>query len=132
MSDAPTLDTSPDLCRSSDPGQQQKLSRPPVTPQIDDTNGSRDFHGQLLFERHAVPFPATHKDGPLRNGLPSDPVLTTSAVSMMPQIPSYPWVADGRLHVIAPSEILLSPSNIQYPTFSPLVCLDEPTTLIID
>lgn len=104
----------------------------PVMQQIDDTNGSHDFHGQLLFERHVVPFPATHKDDPLRNGLPFDPVLTTSAESMMPQIPSYPWVADGRLHVIAPSGILLSPSNIQYPTFSPLVCLDEPTTTIID
>lgn len=121
MSGAPPFDAFPDLCSpddhsqfdivcgSSDFGQQQQLSRPlySVTPQTGHTNGSHDFHGQLLFEHHDVPFPATHKDGPLRNALPR---IDTKVFGVPPA-----QMSDGRLHVLVP----LSPSNIQYPIFSP-------------
>lgn len=99
-----------------------------------------EYSGQLQPGFHE-PFPPLLQDAN-RNGLPRidtkalAPRLsisdssTTSAGSMMPQTP-YSW-ADGHLHVHAPLGTPLSPSNTQYPTFSPSVCLDEPITLTID
>ncbi|KAG2113169.1 uncharacterized protein F5147DRAFT_64536 [Suillus discolor] len=116
--------------------QQQQIPRAsyPLAPQMSpmDTYDYADyvgFPGQLQSEFH-VPFPSHFPDA-ARNGLPridtkaALPRLsivsdssTTSAGSMMPQTP-YSWADASRLHVHAPLGTPLSPSNTQYPTFSP-------------
>ncbi|KAG1804521.1 uncharacterized protein BJ212DRAFT_891182 [Suillus subaureus] len=128
--------------------QRQQMSRVSysLTPQMSqmdtyDYAGHVEFPGQFGF---SVPF--SPLQGATRNGLPpidtkalglprlsivSDSSSTTSAGSMMPPTPSYSWVPDGHLRVLAAPGTPLSPSNIQYPIFSPSVCLDESITLII-
>ncbi|KAG1880319.1 hypothetical protein C8R48DRAFT_160082 [Suillus tomentosus] len=128
--------------------QQQQIPRAsyPLAPHVNQTDMYEyadyvGFPGQLQSEFN-VPFPSHFQDA-ARNGLPridtkaALPRLSivsdssTSAGSMMPQTP-YSWADASRLHVHAPLGTPLSPSNTQYPTFSPSVCLDEPITLIID
>ncbi|KAG2344083.1 hypothetical protein BDR05DRAFT_215704 [Suillus weaverae] len=159
MTDTPSYDTFPsvfdpenDVWGSLSFEEQQQLPRAsyslaPQMNQMDtyDYSGHVEFPGQLQFG-FSLPFSSPLQDA-TRNGLPridtkahglprlsivSDASSTTSAGSMMPQTPSYSWVPDRHLHVLAPPGTPLSPSNIQYPIFSPSVCLDESIILMID
>ncbi|KAG0709198.1 hypothetical protein DFH29DRAFT_993362 [Suillus ampliporus] len=149
MSDAPPFDGFLSLCNPEDDiqfdivwegldfGQQQQLPMSPysVTPQTGHPNGGHDFRGQLQFEYHDVPFPATHQNDHLRNGLPridtnalgpppaqtSSDHSSASAGSMIPLAPHNSWMGNrpSRLQVHIPGRTLPS-GTISYPTFSPI------------